>query len=535
VSENEDQHRAEEVLREIEKPTIETKDVPLRLPGNLSLAALSRVNDAAWKQNRLPNFYVRGSEPVRLRYDVEGKLLIQEMTADTVEYELTNAADFVDSVDKKGDPKMVYPPRAVCRYVLSALEPTFPKLRGVTTIPLFRPDGTVLSERGYDEATALIYAPPQGFEVEIPEKPTKPRVREAKKLIAEMIGDFPYDSEASRANTLALALTPVMREVIDGPVPLAAVDKPSPGSGASLLVETLAVVTSGSEPGAMGATENDEEQRKQITAKLRDGDVWILFDNVNVELKSAALARALTASEWQDRILGVSKTLRVPIRNVWVATANNLELSLEIARRSYWIRLDAQVEKPWERPPEEFKHPELKAWAKENRAELLSALMTLGRYWFHKKQPVPDDLPVMGSFESWSRVLGGVLHAADVDGFLGNAGALYEKSISHSGLWAAFLEVWHETYGSTGVTAGKIADDLGQGEHPALREVLPDEFSLLDENLSRKLGRALGKHVGIRYGKAGYHVANVGEHKRSILWSVQKGSAEAPDTHLLPL
>jgi putative DNA primase/helicase len=268
--------------------------------------------------------------------------------------------------------------------------------------------------------------------------------------------------------------------------------------------------------------------RKAITAKMRTGERWLFLDNVNVELKSAALARALTATVWEDRILGVSKTLRVPVRNVWVATANNLELSLEIARRSYWIRLDAQVEKPWERESVQFRHPDLKAWVRENRSEILGALLTLGRYWFVKGKPEAPGTPVMGSFEAWSKVLGGVLAAADVEGFLENSKALYEKAVSHTGLWAAFLETWYEHYGDEAVTSAKVAEDLQDMENATLRETLPDEFSLMDENLSRKLGRAFGNHESVRYGPEGYHLANVGTQSRAIRWTVRKTDTDEP-------
>src|SRR5215212_10274400 len=130
----------------------------------------------------------------------------------------------------------------------------------------------------------------------------------------------------------------------------------------------------------------------------------------------------------------------------------------------------------------------------------------------------------MGSFEAWSKTLGGVLGAAGVDGFLENSKALYEKAISHSGLWAAFLEVWHEKYGSTGTTAAEVAEDLQGTGSASFREVLPDEFSLMDENLSRKLGRAFGNHESVRYGGEGYYLAKVGERSRAALWSVRKTS-----------
>jgi hypothetical protein len=520
---NEDARRAEEVLREIEKPVIEVKDVPLRAPGQQSLAALSRVNDEAWEKTSMPRLYVRAGQPVRIRRNEKDQLIIEDMGIDKITYELTHAADYVDSLIKeKGDPKMVFPPRPVASYVLAALGWSFPNLNAVTTIPVFRPDGTVVVEEGYDQATSLIYAPERGFSVSVPEKPKKPDVVAAKKLIEEVMGDFPYVDQPSIANTFALAMTPALRELIDGPVPLAAIDKPTPGTGASLLVDSLALATSGRYPGALGAVEDDNEMRKAITSALRDPEAWLFLDNVNVELKSAALARVLTAEVWEDRILGVSKTLRAPVRNVWVATGNNLELSLEIARRSYWIRMDARLEKPWERKASNFTHPDLKAWIRENRAPIVEALLTIGRYWFVRKQPIPNDIPVMGSFEAWSRTLGGVLHAAGVEGFLQNSKALYEKAITYSGLWAAFLEVWHDTYGAAPVTASKVAEDLDENQR--LREALPDEFSLLDENLSRKLGRAFGRHEGVRYGEAGFHLAKVGSHAGTSRWAVRRSS-----------
>lgn len=511
------------LLKSTGKPDIEVYDVPLRAPGQESLRALTKVNDEAREKTGLPRLYVRGGDPVRVRYDESGALTVQEMTVDTVQYELTHAADYWRSQGK--EPKLVFPPKDVCRYVLSASQWSFPRLEGITNIPVFRPDGSILSERGYDGPTGLIYDPPAGFEVEVPERPKKTDVKTALKLINGLVGDFPYADRASLANTLALALTPVMREVIAGPVPMAAIDKPTPGTGATLLVESLALATSGSEPGALGATDDDNEMRKAITAKMRTGERWLFLDNVNIELKSAALARALTATVWEDRILGVSKTLRVLVKNVWVCTANNLQLSLEIARRSFWVRLDAEVAEPWKRDPKQFTHPDLRAWVRENRSEILSALLTIGRYWFVKGQKVPDDIPVIGSFEAWSKVLGGVLAAAGVEGFLENAQALYERSIEEVGLWTAFFEVWLERYGSEGVTAQKVADDLQDVGSATFREVLPDEFSLMDDNLSRKLGRAFGKREGIRYGDQGLYIARVGDRQRSILWSVRSGAA----------
>src|SRR5215211_4297527 len=510
-------------------PDIQVNDRPLRVVGQESLAALTRLNDKL----AVPRLYVRGGEPVRVKRNESGELGIQDLTTDHVLYELTRAADFYRQ-PKKGDPEDVFPPRDVARYVLSATRWALPSLSGITTIPTFRPDGSVLSERGYDPITALIYDPPAGFGVSVPETPTRADVQDALALIDEWIGQFPYQDQTSLANTLALALTPVLREAITGPVPLAALDKPSPGTGATLLVESLAVATSGAEPGALGVTKDDDETRKQITAKLRTGERWLFLDNVAVELKTSALARALTATEWEDRILGVSKTTRVPQRAVWVATGNNLSLSLEIARRSYWIRMDAKLARPWERPATAFKHPDLKDWTRTRRADLLSALLTIGRSWFAKGKPVPAGAPTLGSFESWSRTLAGVLHAAGVEGFLQNSAQLYGRATEDTGSWEAFLNAWREAYDGERVTARKVAEDLYKEDYKAMREALPDEFGLihdnhLDKNLAKRLGHAFAKRDGVRYGPERLHLARAGSESRAVVWTVRLGDGSKGD------
>jgi hypothetical protein len=126
----------------------------------------------------------------------------------------------------------------------------------------------------------------------------------------------------------------------------------------------------------------------------------------------------------------------------------------------------------------------------------------------------------MGSFEAWSRTLSGVLHAAGIEGFLQNSKALYERSVEDTPMWEAFLETLHKIFGDEKVTARQIADSVQGQEHKDLREVLPDEFGLLDENLSRRLGKAFAKREGVRFGAEGYHLARAGEHAKTLYWAI---------------
>lgn len=512
------------------RPDIQINDVPLRRAGWQSIIALQR-------RNVPPRLYLRTGEVVRIQRDEAGTLAIHDLDQDRVLYELTRAANYVRV--NKDDVVDVFPPKDIARYVLASPAPQqFPALERITTIPVFREDGTVLSEPGYDPASALIYDPPRGFAVAVPEHPSDEDVMAAKALLSSWLGDFPYVRQASLANTIALALTPIMRGVIDGPVPLAAVDKPAPGTGATLLIEAISIATSGQLPGALGAPSDDNEMRKAITSELREGKSWLFLDNVNVELKSAALARALTTSVWEDRILGLSKIARVPQRAVWVASGNNLRLSTEIARRCFWIRLDAKVAEPWQRKPSEFRHPQLKAWTAEHRAELLSALLVLGRRWFVEGCPAPpSETPTIGSFEEWSRVVGGVLRTAEITGFLANAEELYARATDDAGSWEAFLEAWFEVLGASPKTTKEVAEALygRQGDgYDELRETLPDELGMpdpdkRDSGFTRKLGNAFSKRERVRYGADAYRLERAGAKKNATRWKVVRGGDEAPE------
>ena len=115
------------------------------------------------------------------------------------------------------------------------------------------------------------------------------------------------------------------------------------------MVDSIATILTGAGASVMTEGRDDEEWRKRVTAKLRQVPSILLIDNLRNKLDSSAVAAALTAPFWEDRILGASEMARLPIRCVWIATGNNPEFSNEMARRLVRIRLDAHVERPWQR------------------------------------------------------------------------------------------------------------------------------------------------------------------------------------------
>ncbi|HEY6411905.1 MAG TPA: hypothetical protein VIY29_30980, partial [Ktedonobacteraceae bacterium] len=362
----------------------------------------------------------------------------------------------------------------------------------------------------------------------IANSPSDEQIVEAISLIDEVIGEFPYQDTASHANAHGLLLTPMIRQSISGHVPLALLDATRPGTGKTLLAETVAMITTGRKAAMMAAPFNDDnEWRKRIASTLSDGATIIVIDNVHGKLQSSALDLALTSHTMQERILGQSKNGLYPQRATWMATGNNIQLGGDMPRRSYWIRMDAYTAKPWMRGG--FRH-NLEEWIPAHRGELIAALLTLARAWFAAGRPAPKKpLPRMGSFQSWVEVVGGILHFVGLTNFLDNLDELYDQADSDTQQWAAFLHAWQATYGEREVLAADVARDLKESSLENsiavtdLYNALPDELTDIHRgDFRRRLGKALAAHVGSQFDESGLHLVKASTQRRSgaVYWQV---------------
>jgi hypothetical protein len=503
-------------------PKIEVNNRHLRDVTADALKALQIANDP-------PEVFVRAGALVRVREDEHGTPQIQPMELNHIRGRLARVADFV-KVSKQGESFVetkVSPPEIVVKDLMALSSWPFPPLEAVVESPILRPNGSIFDTTGYDPETRLYYRPLPGFACpEIPAEPTQGQVRAALEKVNEAVGEFPYADKASAANALALIITSLIRQAIDGPTPLGLIDAPQAGTGKSLIAEVVAIVGTGRAGEMLGASRDDEEWRKAITAKLVGGSTLVIVDNVEGRLYAPSLARALTSRTWTDRVLGRSEVATVKQRATWAATGNNISLGGDLARRCYWIRLDAKQSRPWQR--EGFRHPDLTAWAREKRGELVAAVLTMARAWYAAGEPKAEGTPRLGSFEAWTETIGGILTFAGVGGFLGNLEELYDKADESSAEWEAFLQEWWRQLGEDPIT-GKALTKL-INEEKALKDALPGDLSeALDKgegSFTRRLGKALAKRAGTRYGDEGWHISEAGEERRAKLWRVQDSSGE---------
>ena len=103
-------------------------------------------------------------------------------------------------------------------------------ITGITESPLFRPDGTIMQEAGYDELTGYLYRPNADYPP-VPLEPTQEDARLALKSLQHVFCDFPYVSPPASAVPIAALLTILARAAIDGNVPVFAFEASNPGLG----------------------------------------------------------------------------------------------------------------------------------------------------------------------------------------------------------------------------------------------------------------------------------------------------------------
>lgn len=504
-------------------PAIQVNNRQLRDITTDALKALQASNDP-------PAVFVRSGAPVGVVQLEDGRHVITELTESHIRGHLARSADFY-SLRGKGDEARavcVPPPLDVVKDLL-ALPPMqwrFPALEGITETPILRTDGTIVQTPGYDPRTRLVFAPAPDLRLpRIPDAPDQADLTAALETITDLIGQFPFVDQASQTNAIASLITLVIRSAIPGSVPLCLNDAPQAGTGKTLLAEVEAIVATGREASLFSAPRDDEEWRKVVTSALVDGSTVIIMDNVNSRLDASSLAKALTAVTWADRLLGVSRKVELPVRCTWIATGNNIQLGGDLPRRCYWVRMDAQTSKPYLRT--DFRHPDLKAWAKQNRGRILASVLTIARAWYAAGKPKPT-VKTLGSFEAWTTIVGGMLEHAGVHGFLYNCEELWSNADQEAVQWELFLlalreEFGHHTFTTSEIYARVIESNVRYKE--PVREALPDDLAeWLDRpgSFQRRLGKALRARTGRRFGDSQVYVIQEkpDAHNKVVRWSI---------------
>lgn len=422
------------------RPSILPRAIQFRDVVGESLSALVRANDP-------PRVFVHGDMLIKLDPSLSTGN-IQTLGKNRLRLCLSQAADFHKEVKGADGETCLKPDTPDDKLVGSIMDhidwPGLPRLTTVADVPVFTKASGLLTKPGFDAASG-VYLLDSGYVLVDPvsDSPDGHEVEAARDLILDdLLGDFPFKNDGSRANALALYLLPFVRDLIDGPTPLHHIDAPQEGTGKSLFAETWGKVALGRDLPSFGEITKPEDWQKLILAALIEAPRVIYLDNLSHTLKSSNLAMALTQPVVSGRLLGFSRIVNPPVRCVWISSGNNVSMSKELIRRLAPIQLDANCHVAWK--GRTFKH-DLSTWPMANRGKLVWACLTLCQAWVAAGMPAGRQLS--GKYEVWSRVLDGILSNAGVTSLLSNHQEFGETAtVTDQDQWAELVSEWWRQY-----------------------------------------------------------------------------------------
>ncbi len=385
------------------KPTIHVR--PGELPEQVDGAALALL------QSGLPIYDFSGGLVVVQRRKRASRAAAVRLHAERIKpgrakFLLALAANWERSVWDKREQAWVdvptNPPGDVIEALLDGASQAFPALARIVTTPFLLSDGEVVTAPGYHEPSG-IYFDPCGVDFPpIPSNPSREDALAALAVIDDLVCDFPFANESTKAAALAAILTPVVRSAIDGPVPLFLIHAHAAGTGKGKLVNVAGIIATGAAVPCMSSVE-EAEFEKRIVSALLGGQPMLLIDNVRGKIGSATLDALLTTDgEWSGRLLGKSETVNLPMQLVVYVTGNNLKIGGDLARRCIPVFLDSKLERPEHRT--DFRHPKLVAHVKANRARAVAAVLTIVKAYLAAGAPEVALKP-LGSFEAWTAIV----------------------------------------------------------------------------------------------------------------------------------
>jgi hypothetical protein len=483
-----------------EKPAVDPEtgeilsaSLPAINAGNPHIPTLAALAWAAIQAKNDPERLFRHAGTLSRLEIEDGRAVTQPLTISKLRYELGDAAEWYK--ETKGGPVKADVPLRVAEEMLAHPNPPLPILERIVHAPFFAFDGRLVTAAGYDKGsrTLLLLAKDLNIPL-VPDVPTATDVQRARDLILDnLLSDFPFVDQADRANAVAAMLLLPARLMITGSTPIHLFEAASAGSGKGLCVDVVTRPFVGAHVGVISGASQDDEWRKRISAKLREGAAVILADNITTTIDSGALASAVTADVWTDRLLGTNETMSVPVRCHWLMTANNPTMTTEIARRTIRIRIDPKQDRPWQRTG--FRHTNLIAWTEEHRADLVHAALVLIQAWIAAGKP--KGTVTLGSFERWATVMGGILDSAGIPGFLTNLDEFYEAADLEGAIWRQFVAVWWDAFKDGEVGAKSLFNltdqvegfDVGKGFEGGKAQ-----RTAFGMQLSKQRDRVIGEH-----------------------------------------
>ena len=274
---------------------------------------------------------------------------------------------------------------------------TVSRINGVITTPTLRPDGSLLSAKGYDVATQLYHMPSLDLP-DLPDHPTREQALAALTLLTDLLSEFSFVGPLDRAVALAGILTVLVRGSLQT-APMFIIRAHTPGTGKSYLVDVISTVATGRLRPVITASRSEEETEKRLGAVVLSGASIVSLDNCTHDLSGDLLCQLTERPLVKIRILGRSEMPECECHTAVFATGNNIVLKGDMVRRGLECNLDTLAERPELRT---FRHNPLKRVLDDRGAYVAAALTVIRAYIAAGSPPMCDSL---GSYADWSAMV----------------------------------------------------------------------------------------------------------------------------------
>jgi hypothetical protein len=463
---------------------------------------------------------------------------------------LARAARFVKR-DEEGHLIDKEPSAGLCRRLLDYVGDRsmgLPTVNGVVTAPFLRPDLTLCSTPGYDQATGIFYDPCGRVFPAMPTLTSDNAPACAQKAIRTLARPFrgyttatskkaktePGSAPGSDHNGGPLADVDGwdLRQDLDRTVMIASLptlvtapatrlrpatmfDAPTVGSGKTRAAEVALIALYRQPPGLIPCDNLDvdpAETGRTLRAALLAGTAGLLLDNVRGEVRRIPYLPVLLTGE-VNTVRPYHTLDWAEIINVFAVhlTGNNARLGSELGRRILMARIDTGEERP-DRVAFDFDPlDEAMVYAED----LVIAALTVVRAYIVAGRPKTQGVP-FGSFEEWAHLVRDSLMWAGLPDIVLSIDESFLDDSENDAIKLA-LDQLVAAYGdNTNFSAGEVArrcaereipgDDLWQRpegfsghapwRHPELREALGTALEYGQDPKNRSTARLNQVSIG---------------------------------------
>jgi len=231
-------------------------------------------------------------------------------------------------------------------------------------------------------------------------------------FLRDLLKEYPFAEDGGRSLSVQVAamLTGFARLLLPplSQVPFFIWTANGVAAGKSVLAMMVDIAVRG-RAALMPLPDDEKELGQLLGSMVMAGARSLIFDNAKRKIEGAALEALATSSYLQGRRLGGNKTFEMENNLMVMITANSVEVSTDMARRSLFVQLELKEANVQGRKFEKLINPEYLG-RPEVRFAILSALWSLIVAWDQAGRPAGSGS--LASFEVWTRTIGGIVELA---------------------------------------------------------------------------------------------------------------------------